>query len=463
MKKRILVVEDEELKRITLQDALQEEGYEVQSVADGLGGLQLIENAEWDLVLTDLKLPGLDGLSLLNSIKKNSPDTSVIVMTAYGTITNAVEAIKCGAYDYLTKPFTSEELIIKLRRLFDYQTKVAENVALRKALVDKYRMRNLIGKSNVMQEVFEKISIIADSDATVLLEGETGTGKELVAETIHYSSSRRECPFVKLPCITLTESIIESELFGHEKGAFSGAIRTKIGRFEMAHKGTLFLDDIDDIPLSIQPKLLRVLQSKEFERVGGEKVIKVDVRVVAAIKKDLSHLVSQAKFREDLYYRLKTISLRLPPLRERIEDIPILVQCFVQKYAAGQERNFSSEALELLAQHNWPGNVRELEHIVEGILVMTRAKEIKQIHFPRDFLKRILVRVHMPINGLKKELFDIERETMTDALDKSHGNISAAAKYLKIPRSTFRDRLKKLNINIKKHSGENPLQISEHT
>jgi DNA-binding NtrC family response regulator len=450
MKKRILVVEDEELKRITLQDALQEAGYEVQTVADGLAGLQVIENAQWDLVLTDLKLPGLDGLSLLNNIKRINPDTSVIVMTAYGTIDNAVEAMRSGAYDYITKPFTSEELIIKLRRLFEYQTKVAENIALRKALVDKHRMGNLIGKSKVMQEVFDKISIIAESDTTVLLVGETGTGKELVGETIHYNSPRREYPFIKLPCVTLTESIIESELFGHERGAFSGAIRTKMGRFEMAHKGTLFLDDIDDIPLSVQPKLLRVVQSKEFERVGGEKTIKTNVRVIGAVKSDLSLLVSQSKFREDLYYRLNTISLRLPPLRERIEDIPTLVQHFVQKYAEGQDRVFSSESLELLAQYDWPGNVRELEHVVEGILVMTRAQEIKQIHFPKDLLRKILVQAHVPINGLKKELFDIEKETMTAALSKFHGNISKAAKYLKIPRSTFRDRLKKLTINIKK-------------
>lgn len=455
VKRRILVVEDEESKRITLQDALVAEGYEVETTADGINGQRLIRQGDWDLVLTDLKLPGSDGLSLLNVVKDVNPDTAVIVMTAYGTISSAVEAIKCGAYDYITKPFASEELIIKLRRLFEYKTQVAENIALRKVLVEKHRLGNLIGESGVMQEVFDKINIIAGSEATVLIEGETGTGKELIAETIHYNSHRREKPFIKLPCVTLTESIIESELFGHEKGAFSGAIRAKKGRIEMAHQGTLFLDDIDDIPLSIQPKLLRVLQSREFERVGGEKTIKVDVRVIAAVKGHLSELVTQGRFREDLYYRLNTICLRLPPLRERIEDIPPLVHHFIQKYAPKQGRYFSTEALELLAKYNWPGNVRELEHIVEGLLVMTRAKEIGQVHFPKDLLRKILVKVSMPVNGLKKELFEIERETMTVALDKFSGNVTKAAKYLKMPRSTFRDRLKKLKIK-QDHGGENP-------
>lgn len=449
MKNRILIVEDEKLKRITLHDALEEEGYEVCSVADGLDALQLIKDEDWDLVVLDLKLPRLGGLSLLKRARKIRSNTSVIVMTAYGTIENAVEAMKLGAYDYLTKPFTSEELIMKLRRLFDYREKVAENIALKKALTSKHQLGNIIGASKSMQELFEKISVIADSDATVLIEGETGTGKELVAETIHYNSSRRDYPFIKLPCVTLTESIIESELFGHEKGAFSGAIRTKIGRFELAHKGTLFLDDIEDIPISIQPKLLRVLQNKEFERVGGEKLIKVNVRVIAATKKRLSSLISQNEFREDLFYRLKTISMNLPPLRERREDIPLLVTHFVNNYAKGQKRNFSPKVLSLLAKYDWPGNVRELEHFVEAVLVMTRAKEIQINHLPEDFLRKITVQVNVPINGLRKELFQIEKETISQALAKFEGNISKTARFLNIPRSTLRDHLKKLDIETK--------------
>ncbi|MCK5600524.1 sigma-54-dependent Fis family transcriptional regulator [Candidatus Pacearchaeota archaeon] len=449
MKNKILIVEDEKLKRITLQDALEGEGYEVCSVDDGLDGLQLIKNEDWDLALLDLKLPRLNGLSLLKRIRKIRPNTSIIVMTAFGTIENAVEAMKLGAYDYLTKPFTSEELIIKLRRLFEYRAKVAENIALKKALTSKHQLGNIIGVSKSMQELFEKISIVADSDAAVLIEGETGTGKELIAETIHYNSSRRDYTFIKLSCVTLTESIIESELFGHEKGAFSGAIKTKIGRFELAHKGTLFLDDIEDIPISIQPKLLRVLQNREFERVGGEKLIKVNVRVIAATKKSLSSLISQNEFREDLFYRLKTISIKLPPLRERKEDIPLLVAHFVNIYAKGQKRTFSPKVLSFLAKYAWPGNVRELEHFVEAVLVMNNAKEIQINHLPEDFLRKVTVQANVPINGLKKELFQIEKETIKQTLAKFEGNISKAARYLNIPRSTLRDHLKKLNIKTK--------------
>ena len=450
MKKRVLIVDDEKLKRITLQDALEKAGYEVNSAADGLEGLRLVSNDDWDIAIVDLRLPGLDGISLLKKIKKIRPDTSVIMMTAYGTIENAVEAIKLGAYDYLTKPFTSDELIIKLRHLVEYRSKVAENIALKKALIKRHQFGNIIGKSESMRELFEKIDIIADSDTTVLLVGETGTGKELVAETIHYNSQRREEPFVKLSCVTLTESLIESELFGHERGAFSGAIRTKPGRFELANRGTLFLDDVDDIPVSVQPKLLRVLQNKDFERVGGEKIMKVDVRVIAATKKDLSLSITQGKFREDLFYRLNTISVRLPPLRERKEDISLLVTHFVNKYCKRHERRFSPEVLSFLTKYDWPGNVRELEHVVEGILVMTRADEIQVNHLPKDLLRVITVQTNIPLSGLRKELFDLEKETIVQVLTRFDGNISKSARYLKIPRSTLRDHLKKLKIKTQK-------------
>ncbi len=450
MKYKILIVEDEKLKRITLQDALEKTGYQVHSVADGLDGLQMVKNEKWDVAVVDLKLPGMDGLSLLKQIRKIRPNTSIIMMTAYGTIQNAVEVMKYGAYDYLSKPFTSDELLIKLKRLFKYHDKLAENIELKKALIKTHRFDNIIGKSKAMHEMYEKIKIIAASDVAVLLEGETGTGKELVAETIHYNSPRREKPFIKLSCVTLTETIIESELFGHEKGAFSGATRTRPGRFELAHKGTLFLDDIDDIPLSIQPKLLRILQNKELERVGGEKIIKVDVRIVAASKKQLSHLMKQDKFRTDLFYRLNTISLRLPTLREKKEDIPCLVEHFVHKYTKGPKRHFSPEALNLLAKYDWPGNIRELEHFIEGLLVMTNEKEISLLQFPKDFLKKVTEQTRISIKAIRKELFEIEKETIIKALMKYNWIVSKAAKYLNIPRSTLRDRIKKLDIRIEK-------------
>lgn len=450
MKYKILIVDDEKLKRVTLHDALKRAGYQVHSVADGLDALQMVKNEEWDVAVLDLKLPGMDGFSLLKQIRKIRPNASIIMMTAYGTIHNAVEAMKYGAYDYLSKPFTSDELLIKLKRLFKYRDKLAENIELKKALVKTYRFDNIIGKSKAMEEMYEKIKVIAASDVSVLLEGETGTGKELVAETIHYNSPRREKPFIKLSCVTLTETIIESELFGHEKGAFSGATRTRPGRFELAHKGTLFLDDIDDIPLSIQPKLLRVLQNKEFERVGGEKVMKVDVRVIAASKKELSHLMRQDKFRTDLFYRLNTISLRLPALREKREDIPCLVKHFVDKYTKDRKRHFSPEAVNLLAKYDWPGNIRELEHFVEGLLVMTNEMEISLLQFPKDFLKKVTKQTRFSMKTIRKEILEIEKETIIKALMKYNWMVSKAAKYLNIPRSTLRDRIKKLDIKIEK-------------
>ena len=446
MKQRILVIEDDEAKRTVLEDELARVGHEVRSTGDGLAGLELIRRKEWDVALVDMKLPGLDGMSILKAARELQPNMSVIMMTAFGSIETAVESMKLGAYDFLTKPFTSDELLLKIERLADYRSKVAENTALKRALASKYRFREIIGSSKPMQELLAQVAVVADSDAAVLIVGETGTGKELVAETIHYGSSRRPGPFVPVSCVTLRDSIIESELFGHEKGAFSGAIRTKAGRFELANGGTIFLDDIDDVPVAIQPKLLRVLQNKEFERVGGERSISVDVRVIAATKKDLWALVEKDEFREDLYYRLNTITLRLPPLRELREDIHLFVAHFVRMYDKRTGRRFSPEALGLLARYDWPGNVRELEHLVEAALVLARKDEVTPADLPRDFLAKVASQATLTSRDLKGDLADIERETISKALAAADGNVARAARQLGIARSTLRDRLKKLGI-----------------
>jgi DNA-binding NtrC family response regulator len=446
---RVLVIEDEELKRRTVVDALADAGYEVHGTGDGTEGLQLLRDEFWDVALVDLKLPGMDGMTILAKAREVRPETSLVMMTAYGTVQTAVEAMRAGAYDFLTKPFTTDELLMKLDRLFEYRTKSSENAALRQALDSEYKFHSMVGRSRSMRRLFEQICVVADSDATVLVVGETGTGKELVAETIHYSSPRRQGPLVKVSCVTLRESLIESELFGHERGAFSGAIRTRPGRFELAAGGTLFLDEVDDVPISVQPKLLRVLQSHEFERVGGDKTLTANVRVVAATKQDIPRLVSEGRFREDLYYRLNTVTLRLPPLRDRKDEIPILVEHFVRKYDRLEGREFSQGALDVLHRYSWPGNIRELEHVVEAALVMTRERVIEPPHLPHDFLETVSIRSGPLKVALREELAGIERETIVKALAASDGNISHAARHLHIARGTLRDRMKKLGIKAK--------------
>ena len=455
---RILIVEDEEAKRLVLEDSLTAAGHDVRGTGDGNEALGLVREHAWDLVLTDIKLPGVSGLVVLEETKRVRPDSAVIMMTAFGTVETAVEAMKKGAYDFLTKPFTVEELLVRLERLDQYRARVEESRTLRRALDTEHLFHSMVGRSKTMRAVFEQVEAVADSDATVLVLGETGTGKEMVAEALHFHSRRRNRPLIKVSCVTLRESIIESELFGHERGAFSDAVRTKPGRFELADKGTVFLDDIDDVPLSIQPKLLRVLQSKEFERVGGERTIRADVRVIAATKKDLSVLVEEGRFRPDLYYRLRTVVISLPPLRERKEEIPALVKHFITKHDRLADRTFSRDALRLLARHDWPGNIRELEHLVEAALVLSKETEFGVSHLPKDFLSRVAVgprfsiqdarsRIRNPgSSGLDDSLAQLERQEIERSLEKFGGNVSRAAQHLKMARSTLRDRIKSLGI-----------------
>ena len=367
---RIIVIDDEKIKRTTMTDVLNKAGYNVESFETPIAALAHFEKFGSDIVITDIRMPGLDGFEVLRKVKSISPNTAVVMITGYGTIESAVEAMKLGAYDYLTKPFSSDQLLLvisKVRRFIELEN---ENISLKEKLSEIYSFHNIIGKSRVMRQLYEKLETISKTDMAVLIEGESGTGKEIVANAIHYNSVRKNKPFIKLSCAILNESLLESELFGHVKGAFTGAIKDNKGRFELANGGTLFLDDVDDIPKSFQVKLLRVLQEKEFEKVGGNISMKVDVRVISATKVDLLSKVKKNEFREDLYYRLNVIPIKLPPLRERREDIVLLLNHFAKKI--GKENlEFSNDALEVLINYNWPGNVRQLENTLCRIVAFS--------------------------------------------------------------------------------------------
>ncbi|HDI00705.1 MAG TPA: sigma-54-dependent Fis family transcriptional regulator, partial [Firmicutes bacterium] len=359
---RVLLVEDDRVARVPLRDDIAEAGYDVDEAGSAEEALELLGKKGYDVVVTDLRMPGMDGIELLERIKAESPDTEVIVITAYGTVRTAVRAMKLGAYEYLTKPFDNEELLLLLERIRRMREVMEENVRLRRRLEERYRLEDMVGKGHKMQEVFRLIRTVASSDSTVLLQGETGTGKELAAHAIHELSPRRDGPFVKVSCAALSRELLESELFGHVKGAFTSAVKDKPGKFELADGGTIFLDEVDDIPLELQVKLLRVLQEREFERVGGTRTIRVDVRVIAATKVDLLERVRRGLFREDLYYRLNVVPIRLPPLRERKEDVPLLMEHFLRKLGAEGRIEMTPEAMKLLMDYDWPGNVRELEN-----------------------------------------------------------------------------------------------------
>lgn len=451
-KGRILIAEDEELMQITLKDALRKEGYEVTIATDGEEGLQKVKDSDYDIALVDLKMPRLDGMELLRKIRQLSPRTTIIMMTAYGTIETAVEAMKSGAYDYITKPFIIDELLLTMEKAFEVRHLRDENILLHQELEEKYKLGNLIGKSKRMQEVYQLIRTVAQGDSTVLIVGETGTGKELAAHAIHHNSPRRNKPFVKVSCAVLTETLLESELFGHEKGAFTGALKRKPGRFELADEGTLFLDEVDDMNPAIQVKLLRVLQEKEFERVGGTNTVSVDVRMIAASKGDLEEKVKEGRFREDLYYRLNVVPIQMPLLRERKEDIPLLVNHFLEKY--GKKANHimkkvSPEAMALIMEYSWPGNVRELENAVERAVTLSKKDEI----LPNDLPSMVIGMkkyIGMPIKELKpigEVLKEIEKKYIGRVLREMGGQKKKAAKILGISRKTLWEKIKSYRLN----------------
>ena len=469
---RVLLVEDDRVARVPLRDDIAEAGYDVDEAGSAEEALELLGKKGYDVVVTDLRMPGMDGIELLERIKAESPDTEVIVITAYGTVRTAVRAMKLGAYEYLTKPFDNEELLLLLERIRRMREVMEENVRLRRRLEERYRLEDMVGKSHKMQKVFRLIRTVASSDSTVLLQGETGTGKELAAHAIHELSPRRDGPFVKVSCAALSRELLESELFGHVRGAFTSAIKDKPGKFELADGGTIFLDEVDDIPLELQVKLLRVLQEREFERVGGTMTIRVDVRVIAATKVDLLERVRRGLFREDLYYRLNVVPIRLPPLRERKEDVPLLMEHFLRKLGAEGRIEMTPEAMKLLMDYDWPGNVRELENLVERLVVVGAGPKVGPEDLPpeirspaprergpslEEVLRRQeeLERMIRMLGSSEPRLGDAsfeeiveakERELITEALRRTGGNKTKAAELLGMKLSTFRDKMKRLGL-----------------
>ncbi len=439
---RILVVDDEEAMRGSLSDWLKEDGYEVGLAASGQEALDMATKNAWEVILLDLKMPGMDGLETLKRLKKVRADAEVLMMTAYATIDTAVQAMKEGAFDYLVKPFDPDEIEIQIKKIIAHREVILENILLRKKLEEKDQYDEIIGKSHAMQAIFEMIARVAPTDSTVLITGESGTGKELIAKAIHGNSSRCYMPFIAVNCGALPESLLESELFGYEKGAFTGAEHTKRGRFEMAHKGTLFLDEIGDISLKTQVDLLRVLQQKEVSRLGSEASIKVDVRIVAATNRDLQKAISEMRFREDLFYRLNVIAIHVPPLRERKEDIPLLAKASVRKCCLDlnrEEVNIAPSAMKSLMDYDWPGNVRELENVLERAIVIGRGGEIVPEDLP--FTQRETGPVQLP-NSLKA----MEKIHIHTVLRETGWNISSAARELDIDRQTLYNKIEKYEI-----------------
>ncbi|MFQ5834980.1 MAG: sigma-54-dependent transcriptional regulator [bacterium] len=447
-KGKILVVDDEVKMRRVLQMILQKEGYEIVTTRDGREALQKVEEESFDLVLTDMKMPGLSGLDLLKRIRESDEEIPVIMITAYGTVETAVKAMKEGAHDYLLKPFEKDEMKIIVANALKMKTLVRENRYLRGELEEKYKLDNVIGKSSQMQEIYKILREVANTKATVLIQGETGTGKTLVARALHFNSSRKEKPFIHVNCAALPEGLLESELFGHVKGAFTDAVANKLGKFELANAGTIFLDEIVELSPTLQVKLLRVLQEKEFEQVGGIKTIKIDVRVIAATNRDVKKVLEDGSLREDLYYRLNVVSINIPPLREHKEDIPLLVEYFLQKFNRESGKNIkgvSPRAMDMLMSYNWPGNVREVENVIERAVILSS----KDILLPQSLplhLKEELDRmeIHIPPEGIALE--KVEKSLIMEALKMARGNQSRAAKLLDISRNTLRYRIRKFGI-----------------
>ncbi len=431
-KGRILVVDDEVNARTALAELLNEEGYVVESAADGFKALGKVADFAPDLVLTDLKMPGMDGLQLLAKLHEGDPDLPVVVMTAFGEVETAVRAMRSGARDYLAKPVNVGELSVVVARELEQRRLRIEAGLLRARVAEKYSFQNIIGSSTAMQTVFKTVAQIAGSRASVLVTGESGTGKELIAAAIHERSARAKGPFVKLHCAALAESLLESELFGHERGSFTGAVARREGRFMQANHGTLFLDEIGEISPGIQVKLLRFLQEREFERVGGNETISVDVRVIAATNRNLQHMVAEGKFREDLFYRLNVINLEMPALRSRPSDIPLLAGHFLRKYAADNEkplRGFTAEALDQLSTYGWPGNVRELENVVERAVILAQSQEVTVAELP-PHIATVKVRDGIQIPGATMD--EIERYAITKTLESTAGSTGRAAEILNI-------------------------------
>jgi len=460
---RILVVDDEMIVCESCKRILEEESYEVETALSGKEAFEKMKANPFDIVITDLKMPGIDGMEILNTFRKEYPDSIIIMITGFSTVETAVEAMKLGAFDYIPKPFTPDEVSIVVKKAIEKKSLVSENIYLRQELQEKYGFHNIVGKSSKMQEIYRIIVKVAMTDSTVLIYGQSGTGKELIARAIHFNSSRREKQFVPVDCAVLSENLLESELFGHVKGSFTGAVTTKPGLFEVADGGTVFLDEVGNISLSIQAKLLRVLQEREFTPVGGTKTKKVDIRLVAATNKELEKMIKEEAFREDLYYRLNIVPIYLPPLKERQEDIPLLAVHFLKKYAEEMGKTikgFTPEAMEKMVRYPWPGNVRELENMIERTVVMIedemvrvehlilpgqQEKEISENQIPltSEELKEIKKQVR------EKAVEEIERAFVLNALERHQWNVTRAAEEVGMLRPNFQAMMRKYNLRVR--------------
>lgn len=444
----ILVVDDEVNIRGALVTLLEKKGHHVRGVGTGEEALEQLEAVAADLVMTDLKMPGIGGMEFLRRLKGKWPDTEVVVMTAYGSIDTAVEAMRCGAYDYLTKPIDRERFPIVVEKALERHALTSENKQLRSRLEIRTRFDQMVGESEPMRRVYHMVEMVAESDVTVLLTGESGTGKELVARAIHHRSARANGPFITLNCGALPENLFESELFGYDKGAFTGAMTTKLGRFELAHEGTLLLDEVGELSLKSQVDFLRVLETKEFRRLGGTKVIKVDTRIIAATNRNLEEAVKQGDFREDLYYRLNVVPLHLPPLRERAEDIPLLVNRFLIAFSIQYRREpkeVSRDALRLLRLYAWPGNVRQLRNLMERLVVTVKDTTIQPEHLPED-IQASKEDVRTMLVTLGTSLEQIERDAIQRTLAEVTNHREKAAKLLGISLRALQYKIKEYGI-----------------
>ena len=453
----VLIVDDEKNYPPILGAVLEEEGFEALTAASGQEALQRLGEADVDIVLTDMKMPGMDGIELLEEIKKRDPELPVIMMTAYGTVDKAVEAMQKGAYSYILKPFDNKRLVLFVNKAVSMYRVVKDNRRLREDVSSRYRFDNIIGKSKAMKDVFQTIRKIAPASATVLIEGENGTGKELVARSIHFNGPRRDKPFIAINCSALAETLLESELFGHEKGAFTGAVATRKGRFEIADTGTLFLDEIGELSQNLQVKLLRVLQERTFERVGGMKPVTVDVRIISATNKHLKEEIKAGRFREDLFYRLNVLHIPLPSLQDRREDIRLMVDFFIRKYAEerGAETPITGvdhDVVRMLYDYNWPGNVRELENIIERAMILCPGGNISVSDLPGHFrhqANQTLDLGEIPVTAkLSETLTMVEKALILRAL-KLSGNVQTrAAELLGIGKSGLSQKIKKFSLDV---------------
>ncbi|MBN2365709.1 MAG: sigma-54-dependent Fis family transcriptional regulator [Calditrichaeota bacterium] len=460
MDERILIVEDDLNTLEGLAEILSEEKFEVSKAKNGRIALEEVQKGNFNIVLMDYLLPDRDGLEISRIILERHPEIKIIMMTAFGSVKNAVEAMKLGIYDYLTKPIDLDELLIVINRAIKEQQLITENLDLRDKLQQTYSFDNIIGVSGKMQEIFKKILKVAVTDATVLIRGDSGTGKELIARAVHFQSARSSQPLIEINCASIPETLLESELFGHEKGAFTGAYKSKKGKFELAHRGSIFLDEIGELPLGVQAKLLRVLQDRSFTRVGGIENIEVNVRLIAASNKNLENAMEKGLFREDLYYRLNVIPIFIPPLRERPEDIGPLTDYFLKKYAAKNNKEISGitpEAMDILLQYHWPGNIRELENSLENAIVMTESSIINKTDLPGylqsqdseksagSFRLSEVLKANENI-PFREQLQMCEREIIRRALKDSEGNKTHAARKLGFSLRTLRNKLQRFNL-----------------